>query len=100
MRSSDTFVVMLAVAGLLVSLIVDPPDGRLPPLVSGALHPIGSLREDLPAERPVRYRSGGAYPNGPEDRGLAERCLLGFNSGPPIIPVGYNENVQVFQTSD
>ena len=88
------------VEGRRTSLIVDPPNGRIPPLVAGAQHQLGSLREDLPAERPVRYRSGGAFPDGPEDRGLAERCLLGFNSGPPIIPVGYNQNVQVFQTSD
>ena len=38
--------------------------------------------------------------DGPEDRGLAERCLLGFNSGPPIVPGGYNQNVQFFQTPD
>ena len=35
--------------------------------------------------------------NGPEDRGVSERCLLGFNTGPPITPGGYNQNVQIFQ---
>ncbi len=38
--------------------------------------------------------------NGPEDRGLEERCLLGFNAGPPMIPGPYNNHVQVFQTPD
>ena len=35
--------------------------------------------------------------DGPEDRGLAERCLLGFNTGPPILPGAYNQNLQLFQ---
>ena len=37
---------------------------------------------------------------GPEDRALAERCILGFNSGPPMLPSAYNNNVQLFQTPD
>ena len=52
-------------------------------------------RADLPSERPIRYRAGGAGIDGPEDRGLAERCILGFNSGPPILPGGYNQNIQI-----
>ena len=59
------------------SLIVDPPTGRVPELQPGALRQVGSLGEDLPSERPVRYRSGGIYPDGPEDRGVAERCIVG-----------------------
>ena len=80
------------------SLIVDPPDGRLPARQAGALEQIGSAGEDLPGSRPVRYRAGGIGADGPEDRGLGERCLLGFNSGPPLIPGAYNNNIQVFQT--
>jgi hypothetical protein len=82
------------------SIIVDPPDGRLPPTVPGAIRQQGSYGEHFTAgERPVRYRGGGLYPAGPEDRGLAERCLLGFNAGPPLLPGGYNQNIQIFQTS-
>ena len=44
--------------------------------------------------------SGGAGVDGPEDRGIAERCILGFANGPPLLPGGYNQNVQVFQTPD
>ena len=82
------------------ALIVDPPDGRLPPLAPNAVRQVGSLRADLPGRRPVRYRSGGLRADGPEDRGVSERCLVGFNTGPPVRPGGYNNNLQLFQTSD
>ena len=32
--------------------------------------------------------------------GLQVRCILGFNSGPPMAPSAYNNNLQVFQTED
>ena len=82
------------------SLIVDPADGKLPALVDGAINQVGSLAEDVPVDGPVRFRAGGAGTEGPEARGLAERCLLGFAHGPPLTPGGYNQNVQVFQTPD
>lgn len=82
------------------SLIVNPPDGRIPQLSPGAIEQIGSGSEDLPGTRPVRYRAGGIGADGPEDRGLGERCILGFNSGPPMIPSVYNNNMQLFQTAD
>ena len=78
------------------SLIIDPPDGRIPPLTSEA-----EAREAarLAADgQPVRIRVGGYGTAGPEERGLAERCLLGFSTGPPLLPGGYNNNVQIFQT--
>ncbi len=71
------------------SLIVDPADGRLPPLTPEA--------EKRAAERAERLRRPA---EGPEDRPTWERCLLGFNSGPPIMPSGYNNNVQLIQTRD
>jgi hypothetical protein len=82
------------------SLIVDPPNGRLPALTAEgeALRQVGSLMEDLPIEGLVRVRSAGTGSDYPEDRGLAERCLVGFNSGPPMMPSGYNNNMQLFQT--
>ena len=82
------------------SLIVDPPTGRVPDLQPGVLRQVGGLQQDIPGERPVRYRTGGIGADGPEDRGLAERCLVGFNSGPPLLPGGYNQNFQLFQTDD
>ena len=65
------------------SLVVDPPDGRIPPLTDAA-------RERQSQQRP-------AYDN-PEERPLAERCILGFNSGPPMVPSAYNNNMQLVQT--
>ena len=82
------------------SLIVDPPDGRLPPLAPGAPQQGRTVSADVAGERPVRFRSGGIGADGPEDRALGERCLLGFNAGPPVIPSAYNNTLQVLQTPD
>ncbi len=88
------------VEGQRTSLIVDPPDGRLPALQRGVEMQQLSLAEDLGGTLPVRVRAAGIGTDSHEDRGLAERCLLGFNTGPPIVPVGYNQNIQIFQTAD
>ena len=71
------------------SLVVDPPNGRLPALTDAA--------EQRRAER---FRISQRPSEGPEDRSLAERCITGFNSGPPMLPAAYNMNVQIFQTKD
>jgi hypothetical protein len=68
------------------SLVVDPSDGRLPPLTSQA-------QVILAAREAARDRSEAA-----EDLPLAERCIMGFNSGPPIVPGPYNNLVQIFQS--
>ena len=84
------------------SLIVDPPNGKLPPVQPGVRtqQGMGPNGEEPPGTHPVRYRAGGIGNDGPEDRGLSERCLLGFNSGPPVMPSAYNNNIQLFQTED
>lgn len=82
------------------SLIVDPPDGRVPTAVPGTSRQTGSLMEDLALEPPIRVLATGARADGPEHRGLSERCLVGFNSGPPMLPSGYNNHMQIVQTSD
>ena len=71
------------------SLIVDPPERKIPTLT-----PAGQVRAD--ERKQVMERPA----HGPEDRGAFERCLLGFNAGPPMHPSGYNNNVQIFQTPD
>ena len=88
------------VAGRRTSLVVDPPDGKIPPRQPKAVEQIGHVAKDLPAQRPIRYRSGGAGTDGPEDRGLSERCIMGNNAGPPYLPDVYNNNIQLFQTAD
>jgi hypothetical protein len=80
------------------SLIVDPPDGRMPAYQPGIRPEFGGLGPDTGGQRPVRFRVGGVRKDGPEDRGLSERCLMGFNSGPPFMPSMYNNNVQIFQS--
>ena len=82
------------------SLIVDPPNGRLPPLQPGIEMQILSFDEELGGVGPDRTRSAGMSADSYETRGLAERCLVGLNSGPPIVPAAYNQNIQLFQTPD
>ena len=68
------------------SLIVDPPDGRLPPLT-----PEGERRRaEAAAYRRVHQMD--SY----EDRPLQERCIT--YHGVPPLPTGYNNNYQIFQT--
>ena len=89
-----------------MSLIIDPPDGRVPPLTADARQRAGrgaaarttsdqQAREDDPGFDPTP----GAYDD-PERRPLGERCLLGFGStsGPPALPVLYNNLHQIVQT--
>ena len=82
------------------SHIIYPEDGRVPAAVEGAPRQYGGLGPDVPGERPVRYTVGGITKDGPEDRGLSERCIVGFNSGPPFRPSLYNNNLQIFQNKD
>ena len=83
------------VASRRTSLIVDPPDGRLPPFT-----PEGQRRAEAQREIGRQEQRGHPLANGPEDRGVGDRCIMGFNAGPPMLPGGYNQNVQIFQTSD
>lgn len=83
------------------SLIVYPRNGRLPPIVEGAAVHTGTLGPDVEGERPMLAVFGGLIgKNGPEDRGLSERCLIGYNAGPPFNGGGYNANIQIFQNKD
>jgi hypothetical protein len=67
------------------SLVVDPPDGRLPPL---------TVEAEKTRARNVEYQR--AHPaDSWEDRNLAERCLT---RGAPKLPGGYNNNFQIFQS--
>jgi len=75
------------------SIIVDPPNGRIP-----ALSPAAQARL---AQRRERFQGAGAY-DGPEMRPLGERCIMSFGSsaGPPMLPLLYNNNYQIVQTKD
>ena len=82
------------------SLITYPENGRLPESVEGVPVQVGGLGPDEPGTRPVRMVVGGIAKDGPEDRGLSERCIVGFNAGPPFTPNLYNNNVQIIQNQD
>jgi hypothetical protein len=82
------------------SLIVYPENGRLPARVEGAAVHTANLGPDVEGDRPVLAVFGGIGKDGPEDRGLSERCLIGFNAGPPFTGGGYNANVQIIQNQD
>jgi hypothetical protein len=80
------------------SLVTDPPDGKLPPLT-----PEASKMKADPSNNELRGTDG------PEDRGLGERCILGNSAGPPImaLPGGINEQLighkwffQIVQTAN
>src|SRR5579871_4941716 len=73
---------------VLASLIINPPDGRIP-----ALTPEAQKKE---AARRAERRTHGPADSW-EDRNLAERCLT---RGAPKLPGGYNNNVQIVQTRD
>ena len=81
------------------SLVTDPPDGRVPALSADA-----TARQDAQRAARAGVNRHSPTPGGwVEDLGpgmFAVRCLLGFNSGPPMTPGGYNQNLQVFQTPD
>jgi hypothetical protein len=82
------------------SLIVYPANGRFPDRAEGAAVHTANLGPDVEGDRPVLAVFGGIGKDGPEDRGLSERCLIGFNAGPPFTGGGYNANVQIFQNKD
>ena len=71
------------------SLIVDPPDGRVPSLTPEA-------QQRAAARTQARRARGPA--DGPEDRALNERCLNWTIAGPPMLPGVYNNNVQIILT--
>lgn len=71
------------------SIIIDPPNGRIP----------GYTEEFL--QRRAEQRANAPDPMaGPEGRPLGERCLLSFgsSSGPPMLPVMYNSHYEIFQS--
>ncbi len=70
------------------SLVVDPPDGRIPAFTS---------------ESKKKFDEAHAYfiqhpADGPEDRPLADRCILWPTAGPPMLPDAYNNYYQIVQS--
>lgn len=81
------------------SLVVDPPNGQVPPLTVVAREKKAALE----SAREGVNRHSPTYGGFVDDLGpgmFAVRCILGFNSGPPMTPGGYNQNMQLVQTPD
>ena len=72
------------------SLIVDPPDGKMPPRTPESNKRMAAIMRSYMVYDSVK------------DRPLSERCIIGFGStsGPPMMPVLYNNNYQFVQTKD
>jgi hypothetical protein len=73
------------------SLIVEPRDGKLPPLTA-----LGNAR--LPEQRATQRASEAS--ESAKRRSLAERCISWGNVGPPMMPPTYNANLQILQARD
>jgi len=69
------------------SLVIDPPDGRIPALTADAQRKV-SARQAREAVSPA---------DGPADRWLTERCIL-FGATVPMLPEPYNNNYRIIQS--
>jgi hypothetical protein len=69
------------------SIVVSPKNGRIPPLLPEAAAR-AQAREEWRLQREF---------DGPEYRSLQERCIVWSTTLPPILPRGYNSNLQIFQ---
>ena len=75
-------------SNLRTSLIVDPPDGTLPPLSAE-----GQKRA---AERAEQARRVGRWDSAQSNE-LDDRCIIFAGAGPPMLPQSYNSNYQILQ---
>jgi hypothetical protein len=73
---------------LRTSIIVDPPDGRIP-----ALTPAAAEVRRLRVERQKELASA-------QDAGLQDQCLAMATAGPPMLPYSYNSNYQIVVMRD
>jgi hypothetical protein len=71
------------------SLIVDPPDGKIPWREEGQ-----AVRQSQREELPM----GMAESDGPEGRTLSDRCLVSFASTAPFMSSLYNNHMQIVQS--
>src|SRR5581483_9149616 len=76
--------------GFRTSIVVDPPDGRIP-----SLTPAAQARARLVAEHARLHPADRA-----QDRSLTERCIFWPTAGPPMLPGPYNNTYQIVQTEN
>ncbi len=78
------------------SLVIDPPDGRIPPLTPEAERARANMRKIPTANENVEI-DGPTQADGPQDLTLGVRCLS--FGGPPILPAAYNSDVHIVQSA-
>jgi hypothetical protein len=76
---------------LRTSMIIDPPNGKLPPLTEE-----GQKRA---ADRAAERKRMGAATDAVQNMPLGTQCLIMAGSGPPMMPAGYNSNYQIVQAA-
>ena len=76
---------------LRTSLIVDPPDGRMPPVNAEGRRRAAEVAAER--ERVGRWDSA-------EANQLDDRCIIMRGAGPPMMNAGYNANYQIVQNRD
>ena len=86
-RSQSTFA-----RNLRTSLIVDPPDGKIPPMTAEG-------RQRAEERRTAREARGGQYDRA-ENLPLGARCIIMRGAGPPMMNAGYNSNYHIVQNRD
>ena len=86
------------------SIIVDPPNGRMPPMTPTAMKDMMAryssfLRANDGTAWWVKENGPGPY-DGPESLAMSERCMLGFTGATPTLPSLYNNFKRIVQTED
>ena len=76
------------VSTLRTSIVVNPLDGKIPPLNAE-----GRKRAE---SRAAARKLVGLYDSA-QARGLSERCIYWGHQGPPVMPTGYNSNLEIVQ---
>lgn len=87
---SEQFGLDSATSGMVKSLrtsLITGPTGRIPPMLAEAQQRYNAQQA---ARRGHEFDSA-------EMRSLSERCILWSFEGPPILPGGYNPNLQIHQ---
>ncbi len=74
---------------LRTSLIVDPPNGKLPPVTAEGKRILAARAEEA-------KRLGGRWDSAQSNQ-LDDRCVIFAGPGPPMMDAGYNSNYQIVQ---
>jgi hypothetical protein len=85
-RSQSTFT-----QSLRTSLIVDPPEGRIPSMTAEG--------EKRVADRAAARKALGGQYDSVQNMPIGSRCIVMAGAGPPMMNAGYNANYQIVQAA-